>query len=650
MTQISVSNASVEFGATRVFSGVTFTVARGERWGILGRNGSGKTTLFRLITGDQQPTTGVVSRQPALRVTLLEQHREFTGAQTVWEAAAGEFAELLALELSLAEQAHKLAEAGEAVTSQMLARYDRDLERFQREDGYSLASRVDAVLDGLGFEPEKARTQPLTQLSGGERGRLGLARQLVSPADVLLLDEPTNHLDLETTRWLEEFLHATDRTVLLISHDRAFIANVVDHILHLEGGTALAYAGDYESFVTQRNERRLSQQRAVEKQRKLIAGEEDYIRRNIAGQNSKQAKGRRKRLSRLPRLTAPSAEQGGVLNLSLDVIERGGDQVAVARGVTIEIDGRTLISDFSATIQRGDIVGFIGPNGSGKSTLLRSLVGDRDTTAGELRIGGSITAAYYRQDLAQVPTDRTLYEIIADLRPLWTRGQIQGHLGRFGFSGEEVQRRADTLSGGEQARVALAMMMLSRANFLMLDEPTNHLDIESVEALEDALGDYEGTVLLVSHDRALLDALASRVWILHDRHITDFHGSFAEWEEQSRERQHAVDVARAEQDALRRLREKKTTQRQHASSDETRANLREARRRVEEVEREISELETRVSELTRLLEDPALYTSRDGTEKSLSAGKELETVRRKLDAAIAKWTDLNEQAEKLAVL
>ncbi|HJQ11314.1 MAG TPA: ABC-F family ATP-binding cassette domain-containing protein [Gemmatimonadaceae bacterium] len=629
---------------------MTFTVARGERWGILGRNGSGKTTLFRLITGDQQPTTGVVSRQPALRVTLLEQHREFTGAQTVWEAAAGEFAELLALELSLAEQAHKLAEAGEAVTSQMLARYDRDLERFQREDGYSLASRVDAVLDGLGFEPEKARTQPLTQLSGGERGRLGLARQLVSPADVLLLDEPTNHLDLETTRWLEEFLHATDRTVLLISHDRAFIANVVDHILHLEGGTALAYAGDYESFVTQRNERRLSQQRAVEKQRKLIAGEEDYIRRNIAGQNSKQAKGRRKRLSRLPRLTAPSAEQGGVLNLSLDVIERGGDQVAVARGVTIEIDGRTLISDFSATIQRGDIVGFIGPNGSGKSTLLRSLVGDRDTTAGELRIGGSITAAYYRQDLAQVPTDRTLYEIIADLRPLWTRGQIQGHLGRFGFSGEEVQRRADTLSGGEQARVALAMMMLSRANFLMLDEPTNHLDIESVEALEDALGDYEGTVLLVSHDRALLDALASRVWILHDRHITDFHGSFAEWEEQSRERQHAVDVARAEQDALRRLREKKTTQRQHASSDETRANLREARRRVEEVEREISELETRVSELTRLLEDPALYTSRDGTEKSLSAGKELETVRRKLDAAIAKWTDLNEQAEKLAVL
>jgi ATP-binding cassette subfamily F protein 3 len=628
---------------------VTFTVARGERWGILGRNGSGKTTLFRLITGSQQPTTGTISRQPGLRVALLEQHREFVGAQTVWEAAAGEFAELLALERSLAEQADKLGEAGESVTPQMLARYDRDLERFQREDGYTLASRVDAVLDGLGFDPQTARVQPLTQLSGGERGRLGLARQLVSPADVLLLDEPTNHLDLETTRWLEEFLRSIDRTVLLISHDRAFLANVVDHVLHLESGSANAYAGSYESFVQQRNERRLSQQRAVDKQRKFIAEEQDYIRRNIAGQNSKQAKGRRKRLSRMPRLTQPAAEQGSVLNLSLSVADRGGDQVAVARDVTIDVDGRTLISRFSVTIQRGDVVGFIGPNGSGKSTFLRSLVGDHAIAAGELRVGGSINAAFYRQDLAQVPTDRTLYEVISDLRPHWERGQIQGHLGRFGFSGDEVQRRADKLSGGEQARVALAMMMLSRANFLLLDEPTNHLDIESVEALEDALAEYEGTVLLVSHDRALLDALASRVWILHDQHITDFHGSFAEWEEQSRERRHAADVALAEQDALRRVREKKTTQRRQASADEARESLREARLRVEEAEGEIAALEERVSELTWLLEDPELYTSREGTEKSLIAGKELEEARRKLDAAIEKWTDLTERAEKLAL-
>ena len=649
MTQISLSNVSVEFGATRVFSGVTFTVARGERWGVIGRNGSGKTTLFTLITGSQQPTTGVVSKQPGLRVALLEQHREFTGAETVWEAAAGEFAELLALERSLTEQAEQLAAAGESVTTQMLARYDRDLERFQREDGYSLASRVDAILDGLGFNPDKARTQPLDQLSGGERGRLGLARQLVSPADVLLLDEPTNHLDLETTRWLEEFLRGTDRTVLVISHDRAFIASVVDHVLHIEAGTAYPYIGTYESFITQRNERRLSQQRAADKQRKFVAEEEDYIRRNIAGQNSKQAKGRRKRLGRLPRLTAPAGDQGSTVNLALDIAERGGDQVAVARDVTIEVDGRVLIADFSATIQRGDVIGFIGPNGSGKSTFLRSLVGERGISAGELTLGASITPAFYRQDLAQVPTDRTLYEVISELRPRWERRQVQGHLGRFGFSGDEVQRRADTLSGGEQARVALAMMMLGRANFLLLDEPTNHLDIESVEVLEDALGEYAGTILLVSHDRALLEALASRVWILHDHHVTDFPGSFAEWEERSNERQHAAEVALAEQEALRKLREKKTTQRRQLSADATRTNLRDARRQVEEAEREIATLEEKVTQLTRLLEDPELYTSREGTEKSLVAGKELEEIRGKLDAAIERWTNLTEKAERLAL-
>ena len=375
LTQISVSNVGVEFGASRIFQGITFTVGQGERWAILGRNGSGKTTLFRLITGSQQPTEGAITRGPGIRLALLEQHRDFGRARTVWEAGAGEFADLLALEQSLSEQANVLATVGEAATPQLLARYDRDLERFDREGGYTFAPRVDAVLQGLGFDAEKARTQPLEQLSGGERGRLGLARQLVSAADVLLLDEPTNHLDLETTRWLEEYLRGTEKTLLLISHDRAFLANVADHVLHLEGGSAVAYTGGYEAFVVQRAERRLSQERAFEKQRKVIAEEEDYIRRNIAGQNTKQAKGRRKRLNRTVRLSGPTADEGGSMGLRLEVNERGGDQVAIARDVTLAVEGRTLIKGFTATIQRGEVVGFVGPNGSGKSTFLRALIG-----------------------------------------------------------------------------------------------------------------------------------------------------------------------------------------------------------------------------------------------------------------------------------
>ena len=649
MTQISVSNAGIEFGASRIFQGVTFTVARGSRWGIIGRNGSGKTTLFRLITGDQQPTEGTVSRQPGIRFALLEQHRDFGGAKTVWEAGAGELAELLALEQALAKQADLLAQAGENTTPQMLAKYDQDLERFDREGGYTLAPRVDAILQGLGFDPESARTQPVEQLSGGERGRLGLARQLVSAADVLLLDEPTNHLDLETTRWLEDYLRNTDKTVLLISHDRTFIANVADHILHLEGDSAVTYTGGYESFVVQREERRLAQQRAFDKQRKVIASEEDYIRRNIAGQNSKQAKGRRKRLGRVPRLSGPTTEEGSSLGLRLDLSERGGDQVAVARDVALGVEGRTLIEHFTATIQRGDIVGFIGPNGSGKSTLLRALMGEHPLTSGELKLGGSIQPGYYRQDMTQVPRGRSLYEVISELRPRWERRQVHGHLAKFGFSGEEAQRRADNLSGGEQARVALAMMVLTRANFLLLDEPTNHLDIESVEALEDALSEYEGTILLVSHDRAMLEALTSRVWVLHGRHITDFPGTFSEWEERSREREHAAAVAAAEQESMRRVKERQATRRREGQADENRTALRESRRQVEAAEKEIAELEQQIAQLTAALEDPELYTTREGTQKSIVTGKKLEETKRNLDAAFAKWTAATERAEQLSV-
>src|SRR5690348_16905490 len=329
----------VQFGATTLFRDVTFTAAKGDRWGIIGRNGTGKTTLFRLITGEQEPTAGSISRQPGLKVSLLEQHRDFGGATTVWEAAAGQFAELLALEQSLAEQAERLShDSSEAA----LQRYGKDLERFEREGGYNIAPRVDAVLHGLGFDPVEARTKLVAHLSGGELGRLGLARQLVSPADVLLLDEPTNHLDLETTQWLEEYLAGVSTTVLLISHDRAFLATVVDHVLHFEGDSATPYIGSYASFVEQRMLRRLTQQRQFEQQQKKIANEQDYIARNIAGQNSKQAKGRRKRLDRMPRLSAPVGDDG-VMAVRFEVAERGGDRVVSAEHTTIAIADRVLV-------------------------------------------------------------------------------------------------------------------------------------------------------------------------------------------------------------------------------------------------------------------------------------------------------------------
>ena len=637
MTQIAVSGAAVEFGATTLFTGITFTVAAGERWGVVGRNGTGKTTLFKLLTGDLVPSRGQVARQSGLTVSMLGQHRDYGTATTVWEAAAGPFAELLALEQSLAEQADGLATTHDEAA---LTRYGRDLERFEREGGYTIAPRVDAVLQGLGFDATKARTQTLDTLSGGERGRVGLARQLVAPSDILLLDEPTNHLDLETTAWLEQYLRETDRTVILVSHDRAFLAAVVDHVLHFEADTATPYAASYEAFVAQRQERRLAQQRAFDKQQKVIAAQTDYIARNLAGVNTKQAKGRRKLLARMPRLGSPVGDDG-TMALRLEVAERGGDQVAVAEKLRIAVEGRVLIDRFDGRIMRGDRLGIVGPNGAGKSTLLKTLVGERPADEGALRVGNSIRVAYYDQQLGQVPLDKTLYQAISDLRPQWERRMVQGHLGRFGFSGDEVQRRSETLSGGERARVALAMLMLSRANLLVLDEPTNHLDVESIEVLEDAIETYEGTVILVSHDRAMLRALANKVWVLHDRHITTFDGTFAEWEVASEERAHAAAVRAAEAVALRRVGEKKRTaskqDRTSAGGDTQRRSLRQARDRAAEAERKVSEIDGEITALTATLDDPELYTKPDGVEHAHALGARLDALRGRLDAALATW-------------
>lgn len=644
MTQLAVAGAAVEFGAITLFKDITFTVGAGDRWGIVGRNGTGKTTLFRLLTGEMRPTSGQVARQPGVRVSLLEQHREFPGATTVWEAAAGQFAELLALEKSLVEQAARLETDSSEVA---LNRYGKDLERFEREGGYTIAPRVDAVLHGLGFDPAVARTQPVSQLSGGERGRLGLARQLVSPADVLLLDEPTNHLDLETTKWLEDYLATVSTTVLLISHDRAFLAAVVDHVLHFEGDSATPYVGGYAAFVEQRTLRRLTQQRAFDQQQRKIASEQDYIARNIAGQNTKQAKGRRKRLESTPRLSAPIGDSA-TMAVRFEVAERGGDRVVSAEHATIAVGDRVLVKDLNATLMRGDTLGLVGPNGSGKSTLIRSLLGEHPVASGELRIGGGITVGYYRQDLAQVPLDKTLYDVISDLRPTWDRRMVQGHLGRFGFSGDEVQRRAETLSGGERARVALAMLMLGGANLLILDEPTNHLDVESIEAIEDALEQYDGSVLLVSHDRELLRTLTSRLWVLHDKHVTDFDGNFAEWETISSERQHAAAVRAAEEEALRRVQEKKKTARREEANRGDRNAVRNAQRRVADLEASIQVIEARIETLTRELEDPELYTKSDGVERARSWGLELDELKPKLEGALEEWSAAMEALDTLS--
>jgi ATP-binding cassette subfamily F protein 3 len=329
--------------------------------------------------------------------------------------------------------------------------------------------------------------------------------------------------------------------------------------------------------------------------------------------------------------------------LRLQAAARGGDQVLAAEGVRVAIGERVLVEGFSTTVRRGDIVGLIGPNGAGKTTLARALIGETPLDGGTVRIPHSVQIAHYRQDLAQVPGGHSLYQIISDLRPAWGRGAIQDHLGRFGFSGDSVLRKADTLSGGERARVALAVMMLSGANLLLFDEPTNHLDVESIEALEDALEGYDGTVILISHDRALLRALTSRVWVLHERRITDFPGGFDEWEMVSAERAHAAAVMAAEEEALRRMHERQQIRRADERKKQDASLKRATRRVLEEAESRVSACEARVNGIRARLEDPSLYATEAGVLEARALGKELDAARAELDSAYKEWEVASEE-------
>jgi len=639
MSLVSLSSIGISFGATELLKNVTFTVGAGDRWGIIGRNGAGKTSLFKIITGDLKPTVGNVARKPGLRHALLDQHRAFEGATTVWQAAAAAWREVMALEQSIGEQAVRLGELGEKVTDDFLERFGHDQERFADLGGYVYHARVDAVLQGLDFDAEESKTRLISTLSGGERGRVGLAAQLIAPAELLLLDEPTNHLDLDTTTWLQDWLREADETVIVVSHDRAFMDAICTHILHVEGRTSEWYRGNYSEFVPQRAERRLTRERELERQTAFVKKEEEYIRRNIAGQNSFQAKGKRKRLERLPRLAPPPGDPAA-MSLRFDMAERGGDQVIAVKGLSIEVPGRTLVDDFTGVLRRNDFVALCGPNGAGKSTFIRTILGDLAAAGGDAKVGSSITPAWFRQDLADLPLRKSMFDAILDVRPLWSRGSVQNHLGAFGFSGDEVFREIGSLSGGERARMAMALICLSHANLLVLDEPTNHLDVENIEALEDALDEYEGTVLLVSHDRAFLREVATRVWAFDGSTLVDYDGPFVDWEADKAARAEKGARANAAAADQRKAQEKERAKKNATVQEGDHAARRAKKRAAEDAEQSVARAEARVQELEGQLAATELYDgSPDNARKAAKLDQDLARARKTLDSAMSAWAE-----------
>ena len=524
-----LSEVHKSYGVQDVLRGTSLQVNPGEHVGLVGRNGAGKTTIFRLVRGEETADRGEVVRARGVKLGLLDQHVHFKPGSTVHESALAAFGRLQQIEHEMHELEHRMAEAGDDL-EKILERYSDLQQEFEHEGGFEYAARAEAILQGLGFEREMWSLET-EKLSGGQQNRLGLACLLLAAPDVLLLDEPTNHLDVNAVEWLEEFLTNYPPGFVIVSHDRYFLDRCCRRIVELENGRASSYTGNYSDYLVEREERREAQQRAYDNQQQLIAKTEEFIRRNIAGQKTKQAKSRRKMLEKLERLDAVRRDQASG-DFRLQAIERTGNHVLTVTDLAVGYPEKLLAAKISFILRRGECLGIIGPNGSGKTTFLKTIMKKIDPLAGEVRWGTKVQIGYYAQQLDDLD-DRN--EIIMELRRVApataTAGELRSFLAKFLFTGDDVYKHVRDLSGGEKGRLALAKLIYSRVNVLVLDEPTNHLDIPSREALEEALAAYEGTIITISHDRYFLDRVATQILALdgvggaehYDGDYTEYH-------------------------------------------------------------------------------------------------------------------------------
>ena len=524
-----LSEVYKSFGVQDVLRGASLQVNPGEHVGLVGRNGAGKSTIFRLVRGDESADRGDVVRARGVKLGLLDQHVHFKPGSTVHESALAAFGRLQQIEHEMHDLEHRMADAGDDL-EKILERYSDLQHEFELEGGFEYAARAESILQGLGFDREMWSLET-EKLSGGQQNRLGLACLLLAAPDVLLLDEPTNHLDVNAVEWLEEFLQSYPAAYVIVSHDRYFLDRSCRRIIELENGRASSYTGNYSDYLIEREERREAQQRAYDNQQHLIAKTEEFIRRNIAGQKTKQAKSRRKMLEKLERIDAVRHDQSSG-DFRLQTIERTGNHVLTVNHLEIGYPEKLLASDISFILRRGECLGIIGPNGSGKTTFLKTILNKLDPLKGEVRWGTKVQVGYYAQQLDDLD-DRN--EIIMELRRVAastaTAGELRSFLAKFLFTGDDVYKHVRDLSGGEKGRLALAKLIYSRVNVLVLDEPTNHLDIASREALEEALSVYEGTIVTISHDRYFLDRVATQILALdgvggaehYDGDYTEYH-------------------------------------------------------------------------------------------------------------------------------
>ncbi|MFN8424839.1 MAG: ABC-F family ATP-binding cassette domain-containing protein [Anaerolineales bacterium] len=670
MSLITVSSLSKSFGADDLFSGVTFSVAKGARLAIVGPNGIGKTTLLRILIGTDEASGGTITRAKNLRIGYLSQEADFELQGALWDVCLEPFAELIRMEGELKKLEGEMSDP--TTREQALVRYGNVQHTFEERGGYMYPIRIKQVLTGLGFD-EPDFHMSLDHLSGGQRTRAHLARLLLSNPDLLLLDEPTNHLDIKAVEWLESYLTQWDGAAIIVSHDRYFLDHACNALLEMAVSGSEYYRGNYTTYLNEREIRWAHRFEIFESEKEKLVKELEYIKKNIAGQNTLQAKGKLKRLTRI----VQAIEQAGIeavnmnwsqldvettqspfgveeaerrvralrppqrstpdLHLHLRSTNRSGDLVIRTKNLKVGyqaedgIPEKFLFSTPDIELRRLDCAALIGPNGAGKSTFLKTILGSLAPLAGEATLGASLHVGYFAQAHEGLDPEKTvLDEIIAASGML--PYQARDYLGKYLFSGDDAFKLVSMLSGGERGRLALAKLALQDTNLLLLDEPTNHLDIPSQEILQSVLDSYKGTILLVSHDRYLVDALATQIWEINpdESEMTAFKGTYSQMKE---EREKETARLLAAQSPVSSLQSSNSPISNSRKSKNT--ATKEERRRIaqlQELENSIAELEATLANLGTQLESPFVKPA-----EAAKLGTEYERVQKEMDVKLGEW-------------
>lgn len=643
MIMLSCNNVSKSFGVETILEDISFSVNEGDKIGIVGVNGTGKTTLFKVITGIFPHDKGDIFTSKNCRLGYLEQNTNFYSEKTIYDEVVSVFSDLIEAEEELRSLEHQIASlsAKESSSGDQLKKamdtYGKKYEEFEKKNGYAYKSEVRGTLKGLGFSDEEMN-KPVNVLSGGEKTRVLLAKLLLSKPSLLLLDEPTNHLDADAIEWLEAFLRSYEETIMIISHDRYFLDQSVNRIFEMENKRLTSYNGNYTDYQKQAKINREIRLRQYENQQRDIKKQEESIERLKAygrEKHLKRARSKEKMLDKVDRLDKPQ-ELRKKARFNFVLRHHSGNDVLKAQGLGKSFGDRKLFEGVDFELYRGEKVALIGPNGVGKSTLFKIIMGDESQDQGEYKLGQGVDIAYFHQEQKSLNLENSIIDEVWDDNPHMTQTEVRNLLGAFLFEGEDVFKSIRSLSGGERARVAILKLILSKSNLLLLDEPTNHLDIDSKEVLEDALKEYEGTLLTISHDRYFLNTVVDRILVLKPNGIEEYLGNYEYYQNKKKEESEKSYLAEMED-----LPSKTKTQikEERRREKELKKNENKAKKLIKDIEVEIELLEKQIGGLDYMLCQEEVYTS---PERTREVNQEKSDLEKRLSKLYEKWEQIVE--------